>query len=862
MTGHSSQTPMMQQYERLRAEAPHGALLFFKLGDFYELFYEDAKIGSELLSLTLTQRNGTPMCGVPQHTIQSYISKLVALGRRVVICDQVSEPKQGQVVDRAITQVYSPGCAINLDLDAPNEQRFLAAAQKLEKDLYSFAWIDASTAQFQLTQLESGKELAEELSRLRPRELIFPSQQAERFAFAQNFGITLTPSDDSAFDSKLAALTLKEHFKVASLDGFGCKEMHVGSAGALLNYLSRTLRTQLGHITSLKTYLNHQFVILDSATQRHLELVESSQPNGKNNCLIHAIDHTITAMGARLLRQWVLHPLRERSFIQARQEVIGAYLKAPEKLRDFRILLKEVRDLERLMARIAHGSCNGRDLRSLAHSLRELPKLKKLAAELDASLAQSCAEEIEERTELAEKIERAIVEEPPLSIKEGGIIAEKYHAELDEFHKAMREGKDWIAQLQLREQIRTGIRSLKVRFNQVFGYYIEITSSNLSQVPPDYIRKQTMANAERFITPELKEMEGKILGSEERAKRLEYDLFCELRDQVAAETLSIQRTARAIAILDVLAGWANLAQLHPYTAPELGEDGVLHIRQGRHPVIEQTLGSQFISNDTDMTDDACRLMILTGPNMAGKSTYIRQVALITLLAHIGCYVPAKSSHISIVDRIFTRIGASDDLARGQSTFMVEMSETAYILHHATEKSLVVLDEIGRGTSTFDGLSIAWSVAEYLLQKIGCKTLFATHYHELTELEVLHPGVKNYHVAVRESGEDILFLHQILPGGADQSYGIHVARLAGLPSTVLTRAQIILKELEEEEERRTKKKQPEVLQKTEPQNIQKESNSKTQTHKNKSGINQDTDLKEKRENKIKTDQLDFFASKNH
>lgn len=792
-------TPMMKQYQRVKAEVPKDALLLFRLGDFYEMFFEDAKVGSAILNLTLTKRNGVPMCGVPHHAAEGYVGKLIQAGKRVAVCDQISEPKPGQVVDRAVTQIFSPGCVLNLELTQPKENRFLAAVIRV-KDIYGFAFLDATTGDFRLTEIADLRGLQDEIIRLYPKELLYPSEQTLP---ELPEGIQLRPTgyEDWVFEEEFAALTLKEHFKVQSLDGFGCQEMQagIGAAGALIHYVTKTLRNSAAQISSLRTYSTKEYLVLDAVTQRNLELVESSGNAISNTSLLKAIDYTATAMGGRELRSWILHPLRFPEKILARQEVIVAWLDDIGRLDEFREGLQEVRDLERLISRVAQGSGNARDLQALRLSLEQIPKLRKLVEGLEKTLTRILTEDLREQQELIDLIRRAIVEDPPLALKEGGIIASEYDANLDDLHTAMREGKNWIAELQTREQERTGIKSLKVRFNQVFGYYIEITKANLSQAPADYTRKQTMVNAERFITPELKEMEGKILGAEERTRKLEYELFIGVRDRVAEKTKEIQTTARALAQLDVLAGLAHLSRLHRYEKPLLSEDGTLEIIEGRHPVLEQQLRDEkFVPNDTKMDQESERVIILTGPNMAGKSTYIRQVALISLLFHIGSYVPATSAKIPILDRIFTRIGASDDLSRGQSTFMVEMNETANILNHATENSLVILDEIGRGTSTFDGLSIAWAVAEYLANQIGAKTLFATHYHELTELAELLPVVKNYNVAVREWQDQIIFLRKIIAGGADKSYGIQVARLAGLPHSVLDRAKDILRNLEENE----------------------------------------------------------------
>ncbi|MFZ5807181.1 MAG: DNA mismatch repair protein MutS [Verrucomicrobiota bacterium] len=792
-------TPMMRQYQQVKKEAPADALLLFRLGDFFEMFFDDAKTGASLLNLTLTKRNGVPMCGVPAHSAENYIGKLIQMGKRVAVCDQISEPKPGQVVDRAITQIFSPGCVMNLNLTQPKENRFLAAVQEID-DKFGFAYLDLTTGDFRLTEIVDARGVQDEILRLHPKELLFPSEQT-LLALPDGISLAKTAYDDWIFEKDFATLTLREHFKVQSLDGFGCSTMPagIGAAGSLIHYVTQTLRGSAAHVLGLKTYSTLDYLILDSTTQKNLELVESAHAAAANTSLLKAIDQTVTAMGGRELRSWILHPLRDAEKISQRQEMIEAWLDDIGRLENFREQLQEVRDLERLIGRIAQGSGNARDAQALRQSLEQIPSLKKCVDELNKDLAKILSQDLKAQPGTIDLIKRAIVEDPPMALKEGGLIATGYHAELDELHTAMREGKNWLAELQAKEQERTGIKSLKVRFNQVFGYYIEITKANLAQVPLDYTRKQTMVNAERFITPELKEMEGKILGAEERARKLEYEIFLEIRDQIAQKTREIQATARALAQLDVLAGLAQLARLQCYVKPEIGKNDFLEITEGRHPVLEQQLREEkFVPNDTRMDQENCRVMILTGPNMAGKSTYIRQVALIALLFHIGSYVPAQSAKIPIMDRIFTRIGASDDLSRGQSTFMVEMNETANILNNATQNSLVILDEIGRGTSTFDGLSIAWSVAEYLHNEVKAKTLFATHYHELTELSVTLPALKNFNIAVREWQDQIIFLRKIVEGGADKSYGIQVARLAGLPKGVLDRAKEILRNLEESE----------------------------------------------------------------
>ncbi len=806
-------TPMMQQYRRVKHQIPPDALLLFRLGDFYEMFFDDAKTVAHLLNLTLTARNGVPMCGIPHHAAESYIGKLLKHGRKVAICDQLEEARPGKLVNRDITQILSPGAHFDGHLLDASRNNFLAAIC-FDARRYGLALVDLTTGDFKVTELDSPEQLATELARVRPAEIIAPTEELETLKF-QISNLPLTPHDGWAFERETAFYTLRDHFKTQSLDGFGAADLTVGigAAGAALHYLHQSLRRNTSHIHRLTVYHIGDFMTLDAVTQRNLELLESPR-NDRRHTLVGALDRTLTPMGARLLREWITHPLKDVAAIRARQSVVAAFVDAPHMLAEFREQLRGVRDMERLLARLTTGSGNARDLVALKESLAALPGLKTLlhhasthdntpvaATEDSASnhLLSSLASQITEQPDLVTLIARAVEDAPPLALKDGGLIKPGYNAELDELRRASREGKEWIAALQQREIERTGIPSLKVRYNQVFGYYIEITKANLAKTPPDYTRKQTIANGERFTTPELKEMESKILGADEKARALEYELFQQLRAAVAACSQPIQQTAAALAQLDVLAGFAELARHHNYCRPLVNDGDLIEITDGRHPVLEQTLiEERFVPNDVRLDNRDHQILIITGPNMAGKSTYIRQVALLVLMAQTGSFIPAAKATIGLVDRIFTRIGATDDLARGQSTFLVEMNETANILHNATARSLIILDEIGRGTSTFDGLSIAWSVVEYLHQHIGAKTLFATHYHELTELAATLPRVKNFNVAVREWHDQVIFLHKILPGGTDKSYGIQVARLAGLPKEVIQRAKEVLNNLEEAE----------------------------------------------------------------
>ncbi|PYL03973.1 MAG: DNA mismatch repair protein MutS [Verrucomicrobia bacterium] len=812
---HDALTPMMQQYQRLRKSIPADTFLLFRLGDFYELFFEDAKEASGLLNVALTKRNGVPMCGVPYHAAQTYIAKLIKAGRRVAICDQTSEPQPGKIVSRDITQIVSAGTVSDLDLLESKRANYLGAVYA-DGTAFGFAYADLSTGEFRLTQSQDRQTLLDELARVSPSELLVSDEQQQQFKEIPN---TLG-YDSYAFLPEQAVFTLCEHFKVKSLDGFGCGQMSqaVAAAGAIVHYLKYQLRRKIDHLSSLRCDAPEEYVLLDAATQTNLDLVESRRARGTS--LLAVLDRSITPMGGRKLRSWILQPLRNLPELERRQQMIADLLQEPDLLAAIRTELKSIRDIERAAGRLSQASGNARDLGALKTSLEQIPKLKGQLAKLieriefgtnSAEAAVPAANQsaqatrlplqlqnqIHEMPALAEKLAKAVVDDPPLALKEGGIFRDGYDADLDAFRQASREGKNWISHLQEREIAATGIKSLKVRYNSVFGYFIEITKSNLPNVPAHYTRKQTTVGGERYITPELKEIEAKILGADERAQNLEYQLFQKLRDETLGEIEPIQQTAQAIAVLDAICALAETARLFRYCRPVLNETLRLVIKDGRHPVLDQTLVEEkFVPNDTSLDGENARLAIVTGPNMAGKSTYIRQVALIVLMAHIGGFVPAESAEIGVVDRIFTRVGASDDLARGQSTFMVEMNETSNIVNNATERSLVILDEIGRGTSTFDGLSIAWSVAEFLHDKIKARTLFATHYHELTKLAEDRPGVCNFNVAVREWNEQIIFLRKIVPGGADKSYGIHVARLAGLPKEILDRAKDILAHLED------------------------------------------------------------------
>ena len=840
---------MMAQYRRIKGELPKDALLLFRLGDFYEMFFEDAQAGAQLLNLSLTARNGVPMCGLPHHAANGYIARILKSGRKVAICDQTEEARPGKLVNREVTQILSPGTHFDERMLVAERNNFLASVYPSGK-IFGLALVDLTTGDFLTTELENDSVLLAELERLRPAEIIFPTEAVSLRDLLRGAFQILSSYDDWTFAPETAFYTVKEQFKVASLDGFGLKDKTaaIGAAGGALHYLTQNLRRDVKHLTRISFYQRSDFLTLDYTTLRHLEILEPQHHDAPRNASLYgALNKTVTPMGARLLRQWLSQPLAKVKPIRQRQDAVETFIKNSFGLDAFRQQLAQVRDLERTLGRLSSGSGNARDLVALRLALEQIPALKQtldtVAVRKDSTRAENLIHDeaparedarptsliseldsqISESPDLVKLISRAIVDEPPLPIKEGGMIRDGFDAALDELRTAQRGGKDWIAKLQADEITATGISSLKVRFNSIFGYYIEVTKSNLDKVPPHYHRKQTVANGERFITPELKAMEGKILGAEERSVKLEYEIFQRIREEVLGQLPKIQQTASALAQLDVLASFAETARLHNYCRPQISDEGVLQIRDGRHPVLEQQLVEErFVPNDTALGIANCQLPIenaavvpskleianckleipqialITGPNMAGKSTYIRQVALLALLAHTGSFVPAAEARIDLVDRIFTRIGASDDLSRGQSTFMVEMTETANILNNATARSLIVLDEIGRGTSTFDGLSLAWSIVEFLHNQVGAKTLFATHYHELTELAARLPRIKNYNVAVREWHDQIVFLRKIVEGGTDKSYGIQVARLAGVPKEVLERAKQILGNLEESE----------------------------------------------------------------
>ena len=796
-------TPMMDQYRRIRGDLSEDTLLFFRLGDFYEMFFDDAKEASQLLDLTLTKRNTVPMCGVPHHAADFYISKLVKAGRKVAICEQVEDPALVKgLVRREVTRVVTPGTVLEETALEAKLNNYLAGFV-VEGDVFGIAFLDLSTGAFWIEESSDEAAALGNLARYAPSEIVVPGEQSGRYKemIRGLQGPVMTGHDDWTFEVDAAHDLLKRHFQVHSLEGFGSEGRTTGlrAAGAVLHYVKQELRRPIDHVRSVQWKNPSDFMLLDESTVRNLDLVESRAGSGFS--LLGTLDTTRTAMGGRLLRDWLVRPLTRLADITKRHDAVAELAKNRKLLTELRERLEDIKDLERLMARLSAGTGNARDARALGRSLAGLPPVKSLLSASGAGLLADLAGQITEQPELVALIDRALEDEPPVTIKEGGMIRKGYHPELDDLKDAATKGRQWLADYQSKEQERTGIKSLKVRHNKVFGFYIEITKSNLDAAPAEYIRKQTLVNCERFITPELKEYENKILGAQERSVGLELELFLEIRARIVAELDRVQATAAAVAQLDVLGSLAERAVSLRYVRPAMSESDALSIHNGRHPVVENLPGAErFVPNDTLLDGISNQIMVITGPNMAGKSTYIRQVALIVILAQIGSFVPADEASIGVADRVFTRVGASDDLSRGRSTFMVEMQETANILNNATPRSLIVLDEIGRGTSTFDGISIAWAVAEYLHNqpKTKARTLFATHYHELTDLSLTLSGVKNYNVLVRESGDRIAFLRKIVPGAADKSYGIHVGRLAGLPAEVIGRATEILHNLEEGE----------------------------------------------------------------
>ncbi len=797
-------TPMMRQYRDAKARHP-GMLLLFRMGDFFETFEDDAVVAARVLGLTLTSRDKQiPMAGFPHHQLDAYLRKLLHAGHRVAVCDQVEDAALAKgLVKRDVTRVVTPGTLTEDDLLDPRQSNHLAAlcaAGPGERASVGLAWVELSSGKFLAADV-AWPQLEDELARLAPAEGLIAEAAPPRLddllrAAAPTAAVTTRP--DWTFDPASARGALFHHFGVTTLAGFGFDDDQpcLVAAGALLLYLQETLKASLDHLSRLRPHRQDRHLMLDEVTRRSLELTRTLREGEREGSLLAVLDRTVTPMGARLLQEWLLAPLTDRPAVEARLDAVDELLRAHALRQDLRDGLSEAYDLQRLTARVSTGRASPRDLAAVGRTLRLLPKLKARVTARRAALLADLEGRLELCPDLRELLDTALVDDPPLSPKEGGIIRRGYHAELDELHGAARGGKEWIARFQADEITRTGIASLKVGFNKVFGYYIEITHTHAHKIPTDYQRKQTLKNAERYITPELKEYEEKVLGAEEKIQQLEHELFTGLRDRVAAQTQRLLQTAEVLATLDVLAGLAELAAARQYCRPELCDAPVVEIVEGRHPVLDQTLpAGTFVPNDVRLETEHGLFWLLTGPNMAGKSTFARQVALLTLLAHVGSFVPARSARVGVTDRIFTRVGASDELSRGRSTFMVEMTEAANILNNATPRSLVILDEIGRGTSTYDGVSLAWAITEYLHDQVGCRALFATHYHELAQLAQKLPGLRNYNVVVREWRDEIVFLHKIEAGSADKSYGIHVARLAGVPEEVLERARDVLAELE-------------------------------------------------------------------
>ena len=800
-------SPMMAEYVKTKQQYKD-CILFYRLGDFYEMFFEDALTVTKELEITLTGKDcgleeRAPMCGVPFHAAETYINRLIEKGYKVAICEQVEDPKKAKgLVKREVIRVVTPGTTLDAASLDESKNNYLMSIVSME-DHFGCAIADISTGDCFLTEVDKPQKLLDEINKFVPAEIIcndaFFMSGVDTDDLKNRLGICVFPLDAWYFDDSLCKRTLKEHFHVNTLEGLGIQDYDIGviASGALFLYLQETQKSALSHMAGIRPYAAEKYMLIDSSSRRNLELVETLREKNKRGSLLWVLDKTKTAMGARTLRSYVEQPLIDAQEINRRLEALEELNKSPMLRDEIREYLNPIYDLERLISRISYQSANPRDLIAFASSLEMLPHIRQILKDFKTPLLTELYEDMDPLEDIASLIKSAIVDEPPLAQKDGGIIREGYHEDVDKFRRSRTDGKKWLTELEVREKERTGIKSLKIKYNRVFGYSLEVTNSFKELVPENYIRKQTLTNAERYITQELKDLEDLILGAEDKLYALEYELFCEVRDKVGAEVVRIQKTAKAVAALDVFASLALVAQRNNYVRPKINESGVLDIKNGRHPVVEQMIEhDMFIANDTYLDNQKKRVSIITGPNMAGKSTYMRQTALIVLMAQIGSFVPADKANIGIVDRIFTRVGASDDLASGQSTFMIEMTEVANILRNATSRSLLILDEIGRGTSTFDGLAIAWAVIEHIsdTKLCGAKTLFATHYHELTELEGKISGVNNYSIAVKEKGDDIVFLRKIVKGGADKSYGIQVAKLAGVPDSVICRAKELVEEL--------------------------------------------------------------------
>ena len=800
-------SPMMAEYVKTKQQYKD-CILFYRLGDFYEMFFEDALTVTKELEITLTGKDcgleeRAPMCGVPFHAAETYINRLIEKGYKVAICEQVEDPKKAKgLVKREVIRVVTPGTTLDAASLDESKNNYLMSIVSME-DHFGCAIADISTGDCFLTEVDKPQKLLDEINKFVPAEIIcndaFFMSGVDTDDLKNRLGICVFPLDAWYFDDSLCKRTLKEHFHVNTLEGLGIQDYDIGviASGALFLYLQETQKSALSHMAGIRPYAAEKYMLIDSSSRRNLELVETLREKNKRGSLLWVLDKTKTAMGARTLRSYVEQPLIDAQKINRRLEALEELNKSPMLRDEIREYLNPIYDLERLISRISYQSANPRDLIAFASSLEMLPHIRQILKDFKTPLLTELYEDMDPLEDIASLIKSAIVDEPPLAQKDGGIIREGYHEDVDKFRRSRTDGKKWLTELEVREKERTGIKSLKIKYNRVFGYSLEVTNSFKELVPENYIRKQTLTNAERYITQELKDLEDLILGAEDKLYALEYELFCEVRDKVGAEVVRIQKTAKAVAALDVFASLALVAQRNNYVRPKINESGVLDIKNGRHPVVEQMIEhDMFIANDTYLDNQKKRVSIITGPNMAGKTTYMRQTALIVLMAQIGSFVPADKANIGIVDRIFTRVGASDDLASGQSTFMIEMTEVANILRNATSRSLLILDEIGRGTSTFDGLAIAWAVIEHIsdTKLCGAKTLFATHYHELTELEGKISGVNNYCIAVKEKGDDIVFLRKIVKGGADKSYGIQVAKLAGVPDSVICRAKELVEEL--------------------------------------------------------------------
>ena len=825
-------TPMMKQYMETKAQY-QDCILFYRLGDFYEMFFDDALTASRELEITLTGKNcgqeeRAPMCGVPYHAVESYLNKLVSKGYKVAICEQVEDPKTAKgIVKRDVVRIVTPGT--NLDTQALDETRnnYIMCIVYIA-DRYGVSVSDITTGDYFVTEIPDSAKLMDEIYRFSPSEIIcneaFYMSGMDLDGMKDRLGITIYSLDSWYFDDDVCRQKLLEHFQVTSFAGLGLADYDCGiiSAGALLQYLLETQKNSLSNLTHITPYAAGKYMMLDSSTRRNLELCETLREKQKRGSLLWVLDKTKTAMGARTLRKYVEQPLIDKNEIEKRLDAVAELKDSAISREEIREYLSPVYDLERLITRIAYGTANPRDLTAFRSSLEMLPHIRYILEEMQSELLKNIHDDMDPLEDLCTLVKDAIREEPPIAMKEGNIIRDGYNEEVDKLRRAKSDGKEWLAKLENDEKEKTGIKNLRIKYNKVFGYYLEVTNSYKDMVPDYYTRKQTLANAERYITPELKELEDMILGAEDKLYALEYEIYSQVRDTIAGEVERIQKTAKAVAALDAFASLAVVAERNNYTRPKINEKGIIDIKDGRHPVVERMIpNDMFIANDTYLDDKKHRISIITGPNMAGKSTYMRQTALIALMAQIGSFVPAKSANIGLSDRIFTRVGASDDLASGQSTFMVEMTEVANILRNATSKSLLILDEIGRGTSTFDGLSIAWAVVEYISDSrlLGAKTLFATHYHELTELEGKISNVNNYCIAVKEKGDEIVFLRKIVKGGADKSYGIQVAKLAGVPDLVIERAKEIVEELSDEDvtakvseiavRERSEKKRPKV-----------------------------------------------------